>query len=140
MRSLQTNSTHFTQQESLLLLNCWVPISQLLFDGFPTIALCAVCAGEGRFCSSLGTPVLGWRAKTYPLVYGSFVPDAGERQKLCAKLQAGPCLRAGCPSRTAVLSEAAIGTVLRRVSSLSNYLYIGKAVWSWEINKHSLVG
>lgn len=44
LRSLQTNSTHFTQHESLLLLNCWVPISQLLFDGFPTIALCTgVC-------------------------------------------------------------------------------------------------
>lgn len=77
-------------------------------------------ASEGRFCSSLGfseTPVPGWRAKTYPLVYGSFVPDAGERQllnlsKVCAKLQGGPCLRAGCPSRrTEVLSEAAIGVV-----------------------------
>lgn len=51
------------------------------------------------------------------LVYGSFVPDAGERQllslpKVCAKLQGGPCLRAGCPSRrAAVLSEAAIGVV-----------------------------
>lgn len=83
---------------------------------FPPSHCVQVCAGEGRFCSSLGTPVLGWRAKTYPLVYGSFVPDAGERQllslpKVCAKLRAGPCLRAGCPSRTAVLSEVAIGIV-----------------------------
>lgn len=46
---------------------------------FPPSHCVQVCAGEGRFCSSLGTPVLGWRAKTYPLVYGSFVPDAGER-------------------------------------------------------------
>lgn len=84
---------------------------------FPPSHCVQVCAGEGHFCSSLGTPVLGWRAKTYPLVYGSFVADAGERQllslpKVRAKLQAGPCLRGGCPSRrTAVLSEAAIGVV-----------------------------
>lgn len=79
---------------------------------FPPSHCVQVCAGEGCFCSSLGTPVLGWRAKTYPLVYGSFVPDAGERQKVCAKLRAGPCFRAGCASRrTAVLSEAAIGIV-----------------------------
>lgn len=86
---------------------------------FPPLC-CVQVASEGRFCSSSGfseTPVPGWTAKTYPLVYGSFVPDAGERQplslpKVCAKLQGGPCLRAGCPSRRpAVLSKAAIGVV-----------------------------
>lgn len=129
----------FTQQESLLLLNCGsVSYTHPLMD-FPPPRWVQV-ASEDHVCSSWD-PHPWLRAKTFPWFMGSFVPGAGERQLFClagAKLQAGPCWWASCRQSDWPQFSARLSLMCKRgCRRFSNYWYI-KAVWSWEINKHSL--
>lgn len=88
------------------------------------------------------TPPPWLRAKTFHWFTASFVPGAWGKTALLSCMCQAPgrtlfVSELSAEGLTAVLSKAVIDVCKRGCRRFSNYWYI-KAVWSWEINKHSL--